>query len=388
MSKFWDDFHKYKIIYWIIGSISLIILILNISWFGRILGIESILQLEVYLYVKPVIILFSIITFIISLFQIKRIKRIKGLQFINTLLNFFRPFSKDCNYEWQKPLVVILFLIIIPGFIFTFFYYFQLFTSGDTFKGYNFFDQLSYVLAYVGLLLTVRVYFEVKEGHTESLEDFIRTLTEILDLSDDEDEIVIYAPTLFLNEAHIINKTATYKNIAYRNKLKNKKRLKLHVLDTDESLDKFHENIKKKELENDDTNYGKHVSSFKESKCKLNLFHKWSLNFELEEKANHVHKRTEYYHGFISFMKSIPKESIIGDYKLIEPKSITIDDIEEGKISKARGSFAVANFDKGLYYFGSFEASDEAKPYFRGTLFTNKNIDKVEFRNLIALLTE
>jgi hypothetical protein len=359
---------------WVAIFFSFLIFVFIVLFEARINSIIKLLECEYYLYMKPLIIIVLIIIILIFLSKVLK------WQFLRRLFYFFRPFYKNCNKEWHKTIIAISIFIIIPGIILSFFYYFQLFSSTTVFKGYNFFDQLSYVLAYIGLLLTVRVYYEVKEGHTESLEDFIKILTEILDLSDDEDEIVIYAPTLFLNEAQIIKKTATYKNTAYRSKLRDKSNLKLHILDTGNSLDTFNDNITKNELANNHDAHARKVNSFIDSNCNLNLFHKWSLKFELEEQANHVHERTDYYHGLISFMKSIPKDRIKNDYKLIEPIELT-------NIRKAKGSFAVANFDKGLYYFGSFEASDEAEPYFRGTSFTNKNIKRDELKNLINAIT-
>ena len=229
-NKYWWVY----IIFIILSSLIIYIALIKGSEFNFC---KNWLNCESFLYTKPILTIVSLVIILISISEISK------WNWLRKLFYFFRPFYKNCNTPFGKYFSIISILILIPGIIFSFFYYYQLLGESNAFSDYNFFDQLSYVIAYIGLLLTVRVYFEIKEGHTESLEDFIKILTEILSLSDYDDDIVIYSPTLFINEAHILQGLTNYRNTSYRKNLLKFENLKIFMLECNSLIEKIEKNV-------------------------------------------------------------------------------------------------------------------------------------------------
>jgi len=458
MSKYIESFQKNRRLWWY-SIMALILFITNLIIFFKGFSIywcTDIKNCELYLFTKPIIIIVSIVLIFIS------ISKIFKWNWLRKLFYFFRPFYKNSNTSWGKNFRVILILIIIPGLIFAFFYYYQLIGESSAFSGYNFFDQLSYILAYIGILLTVRVYFEVKEGHTESLEDFIKILTEILSLSDDDDEIVIYSPTLFLNEAHILQGKTDYRNTAYRNKLPKFMNLKLFILECssivdtikhrlfvdllnkkeesfnnglkeynltdfekiyekikiftdktfsdtiatskfedfkksilditeenkkaaaatklDELISKFLIELKTQKLDSrliKNADYNEFLCSLQTDNSLLNKFHQFSLAIEVPDNCGD--KTNRYYRDFACFLYSL-KDKIESKNYSFNGNGVNGDEYH--------GTFAISNFNKGIYYLGSFDVYSNGESFFRGTYFHNKYLDKDKLKSLIKEITE
>lgn len=380
MSKHFEKFTRRVFLNWI-GILTLAtFLTFIISWNLNIAIPESLC--EYYQYIEPILIV--IILLAISIYVSKVLK----WPWLRHLFYFFRPFYKNCNSNLKRYLVVLTLIIFVPWFIFSLFYYFQLLDPDGPFRSYNFFDQLAYFIAYLGLLLTVRVYFEVKEGHTETLEDFIKTLTEILDSSEKDDDMIIYAPTLFLNEAHILTGLTNYKNTAYRNKLLKFTDLKLILLECKSLLDHIKKTFKKKIPNNKELNnaaFNDFINNLQQDTSELNQFHQDNISVEIPD--NDGDKTNQYYRDFAVFIGSLADRINIGGGKY---DFIEFDDgkNDENRVNEKHGLFAIANFTKGIYYIGSFDLYKNGSSFFRGTYFQNKYLPKGEFKDLMNSITE
>lgn len=283
-----------------------------------------------------------------------------------TLKEFILPFRKT-NYELFIILQVILLLIGILSIVV------HLLSCCPWKQELSFFNISSLLLCLLSIYLTSRVYFEIKKEKTDTLDDYLERLTDIIAKSKAKDRILIIAPTIILGQ---VNKDESilknmYLEDIYR-LLANKGEICFALLDWDiTNINEF--NITCRTI-GEITNFDYET----QGSIKKDLFDYHIKNWGL-------------YINTISDIKKAMNESLLKNLKTLKDNDNSSfirlkKDMFCVKDGNSSGFFAVVNFTRGIYYMGNFSVSGRTQK-FQGTYFENEHIEE-QMRHMLKCAVE
>lgn len=320
------------------------------------------------------LIIFVFISGIVSflLYQIESINKFTHLYFI-------KPF-----FETSKHLYItiffILWILLLP-FAFLIHYF-----TPEKIEISAYFGYFGIWLTFLGLIITQRIYFEIKYKINHNFEEFVNTLEDFIRVSKNKDEIYLILPTLFIGATGYPRFNSNFrKKIETLASDKNKK-LSIGVLDFDkEEIKKILDFKKEKNIvfgntiiEDNEMNEISFMKMILESKAPLIRFHqKWN-KFD-----GNSTKKSEFYFDLLSFMN-----------RLIELENESSNDFHINKIKKNyfnyelndtsngdKGIFLFANTKQNMFYLGTIKIYAQEKINFQNTIIEEIELDK-EFETI------
>lgn len=109
---------------------------------------------------------------------------------------FLTPFQKK-GKELFFGINAIVCVICVGAIVIHFFYH-----KTNGIDEFSFFNLTSFLLCLFSIILTSRVYFEIEKEKTNTLDEYLERLTDIIINSRGKDQILIIAPTIILGQAH------------------------------------------------------------------------------------------------------------------------------------------------------------------------------------------
>jgi hypothetical protein len=234
---------------------------------------------------------------------------------------------------------------------------------------YSFFNLAPFILCIVGIYLTSRVYLEIQEDKTVTLKDYLKILNYIISSSTPDDKILIIAPTIILGQA---DKNELHQDGNY-----------IYIIDT--YFDKILRHLESGEiyfalLDFDYKNFknfkvnktGSDKATYKTYNEFGEITNKPLSNYHFESYLLRTDKQDELdnfmEHALAENLRKLNSTSKANFIRL-KPEMYFTSKIG----TQSSGFFAVANFDRGMYYMGTYE-HDKKTYNFHGTYFRNEHI--------------
>jgi hypothetical protein len=342
------------------------------------------------------LLLFIILCHIISVIDRSRfslLKWIKRTTLFTALEDIVHPF-----YQHSTQLVKSFYLLLTIGIIpFGILLYI---TRGISFykNGLNPFSTIDPIifwgfwLSISSIMITARIYFEIKDKDKHSLEDFLCLVTEFLHRTRTTDEVYIIMPTLFIGRAFHISFYNNFTEKLFHLCQTNSNKIELAFLDfgDETNIDNFIEthNNTKNDLERHQYLINMIIDA-ERKQIPLFIFHiKWYPYNKNEQSTNWNQYYCELY-SFIHRLLHIKKENPKSVVKINKIKNYYFG--QQGNTGSGKnGFFLFANITAGNFYFGSLSVNSQNSIYFNGTLFENEHIGdtmKDLFHNFLASRT-
>lgn len=354
-----------------------------IKWFGLISFVISILLLVVkFMDIKiPYIpnfsfswLLFFIFTSGIIAFlfyQLESNKRFSHIYFI-------KPFFETSKNKYISFFLLLWILLLPIAFLIHFF-------TPEKIEIYTYFGYFGTWLTFLGLLITQRIYFEIKYKTNHNFEEFVNTLEDFIRVSVKDDEIYLILPTLFIGAVGYPKFNANFRKKIEKLASDKTKKLSIALFDYDEeevkeiikykNENKIHfGNSNNKINEENETLFLQKILS---SKSPLVQFHrKWN-------KFDDSSKKGEFYFDLLSFMDKLTEiEKLVGDKFKIEKIKKEYFDFEDNDTSNGdKGLFLFANTSQNIYYLGTIRIYAQEKINFQNTIIEELEINK-EFETI------
>jgi len=249
----------------------------------------------------------------------------------------------------------------------------------------KFFEFAPFILCIVGIYVTSRVYFEIQEDKTVTLEDYMKNLNYIISSSREKDKILIIAPTIILGQSHKTHKIDGNKD---------KDKRYIHIIDTyfDQImkhleigeiyfalLDFDYKNFKEIEVHSE----GNKKAWYKIlDMCGNDIGRKPLSNYHFESYCQGAYDHDNLQRYMAEFGSKLKKLIHTGKANFIRLDSKMY--IDGDNYAQGRGFFAVANFDNGMYYLGAYEHYNRTYN-FHGTYFRNEHI-KTQMLNMLNII--
>lgn len=240
-------------------------------------------------------------------------------------------------------------------------------------------------ITFLGLLITQRVYFEIKYKPTHSFEEFVNTLDDFIRTSINDDEIYLILPTLFIGA----NGYPKF-NLKFRKKITdlasdNSKKLSIAIFDFNET--EIEEIVKLKEDKNiefgniDDTENETNETNFL---AKIHNSNNLLLKFHLKWNKfnNNPSRKGQFYYDLSRFMKDLNDISKDSSNKFVINKIKTKYFEDNGNPAIGNeGLFLFANISQNVYYLGTIKINAQEDVYFQNSIIEDVKISK-EFETI------
>lgn len=345
-------------------SFSLIILIVICILLLQIKYEVAICIGSFFMKISPIFItiLLSILFGLLVVYLLYHICKKDNNEFVK---KFVKPFlnKKDLLYAIN---VVISIPCIIALII-------HLFCHSDWGNEFSFFNISSLLLCILSIYFTCRVYFEIDKAKTNTLDDYLERLTDIISNSKKGDKVMIIAPTIILGQ--VKQDESSLKNM-YLNDiysfLNSKGKICFVLLDWDiNGIDCF--TIKSITSERTTSFFYETNNSIKKDLFDYHI-QNWGLYLDTPQKIGDAMNK--------SLLENMERLTKYDNSSFIRLKKEMFC-VEGGNSS---GFFAVVNFTRGIYYMGSFSVSDKSQK-FQGTYFENEHIEK-QMRHMLRCAVE
>ena len=241
------------------------------------------------------------------------------------------------------------------------------FQNWDILQEWSFVDITLLWLAIAALFIGAKIYFEIKESKTNTLEDYLRKTIDILSDSKKDDELYIVIPTTFLGEMTDNPLKNNYKNLI-KQKANSGVNVTIGIYNFD--LSHIRKMINNNNLIKNITKFDNFWNKLINDKNQLLLaFHD---SFFKQREDNYFGQK---HLDRINYFRRLLNHLI----ELVNAKNIKIERLKNmtsknGKNRIESGFFAVANFTSGSYYFGQIEIYNWEEQHFNGTYFQNSHI--------------
>lgn len=314
--------------------------------------------------------MFGIVAFLFN--QIESINKFTHLYFI-------KPF-----FETSKHLYItiffILWILLLP-FAFLIHYF-----TPEKIEISSYFGYFGIWLTFLGLLITQRIYFEIKYKTNHNFEEFVNTLEDFIRVSKTDDKIYLILPTLFIGATGYPRFNSNFRKKIEMLASDKKKKLSIAVLDFDNEEVKNILNFKTEKnivfgntiIEDNEKNEISFIKMILDSKAPLIRFHlKWN-KFD-----GNSTKKSEFYFDLLSFMNKLTEiendssnnlniKKIKKDYFNYE-----LNDTSNGD----KGIFLFANTKQNMFYLGTIKIYAQEKINFQNTIIEEIELDK-EFETI------
>lgn len=238
------------------------------------------------------------------------------------------------------------------------------------------FNLASLLLCVFGIFLTSRVYLEIGREKTTNLNEYLEILTHIISNSK-KDDILIIAPTIILGQTY---KDENYIMNTYFDKILNylkKGEIYFALLDFD------YNNIPYLDVE---TVGDKYIYTINETKAEKFSGKKTLSDYHFETWNTYKLQYKNIKDFMIRLGDDLNALKNTGKANFIRLKPEMYLQKKEKKYiyTESEGFFAIANFNKGMYYMGTYKHQEKAID-FHGTYFENEHIKK-EMQNMLKIV--